>query len=152
MFHDSDWPGNIRELENRMARYVILGDEEAFRDEAAPPGADLCRLSSEKMGSIPFKRIAKQAVRQMERELILKVLQANHWNRRKAAQVLSISYRALIYKIREAGLSRRNNRKDFGSPAGARCRRVNRRLSRCESFRSGAFQGSVPSQNQLNLR
>jgi len=43
----------------------------------------------------------------MERSLILRVLQANHWNRRKAAAVLKISYRALLYKIREAGLPRK---------------------------------------------
>ena len=63
-------------------------------------------------GSIPLKSIAKQTIRDMERTLILRVLQANHWNRRKAAQQLAISYRALIYKIREAGLSQRHNRKD----------------------------------------
>jgi DNA-binding NtrC family response regulator len=40
----------------------------------------------------------------MERDLILKVLQENHWNRRKSAEVLKISYRALLYKVRQAGL------------------------------------------------
>ena len=47
----------------------------------------------------------------MEGNLILKALRENKWNRRKAAQALSISYRALIYKIREAGLSPKNHRK-----------------------------------------
>ena len=112
MFQDSDWPGNIRELENRVARYVILGSEEAFRTESAPPRPVSLPYAIPENGTIPLKRIAKQAVREMERELILKVLQANHWNRRKAAQQLAISYRALIYKIREAGLSQRHNRKE----------------------------------------
>jgi two-component system, NtrC family, response regulator AtoC len=112
MFQDSDWPGNIRELENRVARYVILGSEEAFRTETAPPRPVSLPFEITENGTIPLKRIAKQAVREMERELILKVLQANHWNRRKAAQQLAISYRALIYKIREAGLSQRHNRKE----------------------------------------
>jgi len=40
----------------------------------------------------------------MERNAIIDALQANHWNRRKAAEELKISYRALIYKIRDAGL------------------------------------------------
>ena len=62
-------------------------------------------------GIIPLKRIAKQAVREMEGSLILKALRENKWNRRKTAQALNISYRALIYKIREAGLSSKQNRK-----------------------------------------
>ena len=70
----------------------------------------------------------------MERDLILKVLQANHWNRRKTAQVLAISYRALIYKIREAGLSQRHNRKGVtpGAPDGdyaAAIRRIHSQAS-----------------------
>jgi two-component system, NtrC family, response regulator AtoC len=117
-FQDSEWPGNIRELENRVARYVILGGEDAFRNESAPARPALRPIQFSENGTIPLKRIAKQAVREMERDLILKVLQANHWNRRKTAQVLAISYRALIYKIREAGLSQRQNRKPAAGPAG----------------------------------
>jgi DNA-binding NtrC family response regulator len=51
-----------------------------------------------------LKSVAKEAIREMERNAILEALQANQWNRRKAAQSLRISYRALIYKIRDAGL------------------------------------------------
>jgi two-component system response regulator AtoC len=51
-----------------------------------------------------LKTIAKEAIREMERNAIIDALRANHWNRRKAAQELKISYRSLIYKIRDAGL------------------------------------------------
>src|SRR4029077_14092743 len=55
--------------------------------------------------------------RRMERDLILKVLQDNHWNRRKSAEVLKISYRALLYKVREAGLpAKRLQRKSDEGP------------------------------------
>jgi two-component system, NtrC family, response regulator AtoC len=113
-----DWPGNIRELENCLARYVILGSEDAFygdRPEKKP--ASLSYEASED-GKIPLKRIAQQVTRRMEHDLILKVLQANHWNRRKTAEVLKISYRALLYKVRQAGLpARRPQRKiDPSSP------------------------------------
>ncbi|MGH9686385.1 MAG: sigma-54 interaction domain-containing protein [Candidatus Acidiferrales bacterium] len=104
LLQGKDWRGNVRELENTIARYVILGSEDALFAErhdrmvskpffAAPTGA-----------SISLKHIAQQATRKVEHEVILKVLQANHWNRRKAAEVLKISYRALLYKVRQAGL------------------------------------------------
>ena len=51
-----------------------------------------------------LKRIAKDAIQEMEKNVILESLRANQWNRRKTAQALKISYRALIYKIRDAGL------------------------------------------------
>lgn len=99
-----NWPGNIRELENTVARYVLLGSEEAFCNETFRRRPLPANLPETEDGSIPLKRIAKEAMREMERELILRALQANHWNRRKTAGVLKISYRALIYKIRQAGL------------------------------------------------
>ena len=99
-----DWRGNIRELENCMARYVILGSEEAFFPEREDKKSDSVGYERSPDGNIPLKRISQQVTRRMERELILKVLQANHWNRRKTAEALKISYRALLYKVRQAGL------------------------------------------------
>ena len=103
------WPGNVRELENRVARFVIMGPDGL---QEKPNGAS--RFASAPPAPVaepwvPLKRVAKLAVRELERTIILKALQANHWNRRKAAEALQISYRALIYKIREAGLSSRRS-------------------------------------------
>jgi len=106
-----EWRGNIRELENLMARYVILGSLGALAPEPPARRSTVSSVGAGPGGTIPLKRIAKQAVREMEGNLILKALRENKWNRRKAAQALSISYRALIYKIREAGLAPRNSRK-----------------------------------------
>jgi two-component system, NtrC family, response regulator AtoC len=99
-----EWPGNVRELENCIARYVILGSEEAFRADGNEKKRLNLVFETNEDGNIPLKRIAQQVTRKMEHDLILKVLQENHWNRRKAAQVLKISYRALLYKVRQAGL------------------------------------------------
>ena len=119
LLQQREWPGNVRELENCLARYVILGSEEAFftdRDEKRPVTFSYETTTD---GNIPLKRIAQQVTRRMERDLILKVLQANHWNRRKAAEVLKISYRALLYKVRQAGLpAKRPQRKMGRDPEG----------------------------------
>ena len=106
-----EWRGNIRELENCVARYVILGSEEAFYTERVVKKEPEFSYEPTADGNIPLKRIAQQVTRRMERELILKVLQANHWNRRRTAEVLKISYRALLYKVRQAGLPAKRSRK-----------------------------------------
>jgi len=106
LLQQRDWPGNIRELENCLARYVVLGSEDAFyaepQNEEKKPFSVAYEVNED--GNIPLKRISQQVTRRMEHDLILRVLQANHWNRRKAAEVLKISYRALLYKVRQAGL------------------------------------------------
>jgi two-component system response regulator AtoC len=106
-----DWPGNVRELENCVARYVVLGSEEAFYVERTErkPYSFVYEASAD--GNIPLKAIAQQVTRRMEHDVILKVLQANHWNRRRAAEVLKISYRALLYKVRQAGLPAKRPRR-----------------------------------------
>ncbi|HLH08328.1 MAG TPA: sigma-54 dependent transcriptional regulator [Terriglobales bacterium] len=98
------WPGNVRELENLMRRYVILGSEEAILGEMSARRPDTLDLELPLDGPVSLKKITRQAVHELERKLIVRVLEANNWNRKKAARALGISYRALLYKIREAGL------------------------------------------------
>ncbi|HEY1939438.1 MAG TPA: sigma-54 dependent transcriptional regulator [Candidatus Angelobacter sp.] len=99
------WPGNIRQLENLIKRYVILGTEACISTDLAEPAPNTFDFEMPVEGPIALKKITNQAVRRLEREIILKVLQAHHWNRRRAAEALKISYRALLYKIQDAGLS-----------------------------------------------
>jgi two-component system response regulator AtoC len=98
------WPGNIRELENLVERYVILGSEDAVTAEILH--WEQTHLTSELPtdGPIHLKKITRQAVHDLEKKIILRVLEANRWNRKRAAVELKISYRALLYKIRQAGL------------------------------------------------
>ena len=98
------WPGNIRELENLIKRYVILGNEEVISSDLVAHQQEYSVLDINFDGPIALKTITRQATRELERKVILKVLQAHHWNRKQAARALSISYRALLYKIRDAGL------------------------------------------------
>ncbi len=98
------WPGNIRELENLVKRYVILGNEEVISSDLVTREQEMFNPDINFDGPISLKKLTRQAVRELERKVILKVLQANHWNRKQAARALSISYRALLYKIRDAGL------------------------------------------------
>jgi DNA-binding NtrC family response regulator len=68
------------------------------------------RKYADSTASISLKQRAKDAVRERERNLILEALQANQWNRRRTAETLKISYRTLIYKIRDAGFATRRSK------------------------------------------
>jgi two-component system, NtrC family, response regulator AtoC len=98
------WPGNIRELENMAKRYVVMGGKEhvlsAIRqpEEFRPLLPDVIDLTT------PLRIQTKRAIQHLESQIILGVLEAHKWNRRKTAQSLDISYRALLYKIKEGGL------------------------------------------------
>jgi two-component system, NtrC family, response regulator AtoC len=98
------WPGNIRQLENAMKRYVVLGTEDAILSELVEHQSDVFRFTIPPGEQISLKEISKQAARQVERKVILKVVEANGWNRRRAAKLLNISYRALLYKLKEVGI------------------------------------------------
>src|SRR5277367_3609712 len=99
-----DWPGNVRELSNGIARFVLIGKEatSAMQQTTKPSLASNAPMNGAE--SIQLKHLAKDAIREMERNVILEALRAHQWNRRKTAQALKISYRSLIYKIHEAGL------------------------------------------------
>jgi two-component system response regulator AtoC len=94
------WPGNIRELETAMKKVVALGDEEAVMSDLAAQVA-LTRLENGADGSISLKQAARAASRHAEKELILRVLARTQWNRKRAARELQISYKALLYKLKQ---------------------------------------------------
>jgi transcriptional regulator with PAS, ATPase and Fis domain len=106
------WPGNLCELENCIARVIILGDEEAIGEELRRQAA----LTNAFDGQ-PERR-AKSVSRQAAAEaVILQVLQGNRWNQRKTAGDLKRTYRSLLYRLRSAGiLQRPRRRKGFLRP------------------------------------
>jgi len=98
-----NWPGNIRELENVTKKIVALGDPTmALGDLRAAP-ATLPR-SSETLRFSPLKAAARAASRRTEKELILQALERTRWNRKRAARELQISYKSLLYKIKQIGV------------------------------------------------
>jgi two-component system response regulator AtoC len=101
--HEHNWPGNIRELENSMKKLVVLGDERMAVADLGP-AAEEAQLQGNGSSGISLKEAARAASRQAERELILKVLGRTRWNRKRAALELKISYKALLYKLKQIGL------------------------------------------------
>jgi two-component system, NtrC family, response regulator AtoC len=104
---NSSWPGNVRELSNGMARHVLIGPEATLGQASIPERSTARSPIRASVGEVPLKRIAKAAIQELERNVILESLREHQWNRRKTAAALQISYRALIYKIRDAGLTSR---------------------------------------------
>ncbi len=99
------WPGNIRQLENLIRSYVLIGSEEALVAEMMPePARGGITTDIDLSEPVSLKNITKQATHDLERQIILKVLQANSWNRQKTAKWLQISYRSLLYKLSEVGM------------------------------------------------
>jgi len=110
------WPGNIRELENLVKRYVILGSEDVINLESIEGRAALPESHVVSGNVLSLKKVTREAMRELESKIIVKALQANNWNRRRAASALEISYRALLYKLKEAGLPTRGGRRS--APSG----------------------------------
>jgi two-component system response regulator AtoC len=100
---EHSWPGNLRELEDVMKKIVALGSEETILSELRH-GNGRARNGNGNGESVSLKEAARAASRSAERELILKVLTRTHWNRKRAAQELQISYKALLYKLKQIRL------------------------------------------------
>lgn len=103
-----DWPGNVRELENFARQVVLLGDTRGIPD--FPQGESHSR--QENGTAISLKDAAREASRRAERDLILKTLARTRWNRKRAAQELMISYKALLYKLKDISIDAPQNLED----------------------------------------
>ena len=99
------WPGNVRELENALERALVLSEGEEIGPEALP---DELRSARPPAGPPPApaegELSVKKAQRALEAELIRKALERTAGNRTRAAELLELSPRALLYKIREYGI------------------------------------------------
>ena len=115
-FLQHDWSGNVREMENVIQRIIVLGNEKVILDELA---------SVNKKESSPavakthphkkwpsLKEVHREAIIKAECEVIRNALQMTNWNRKKAADLLNISYKALLYKIKECGIGQQNALQD----------------------------------------
>jgi two-component system response regulator AtoC len=97
-----DWPGNIRELENLARRMVALGDARLPLSDLRVRSVHRVQTTNADRGS-SLKTAARAASRQRERELILEALEHTKWNRKRAAEELQVSYKALLYKLKQIG-------------------------------------------------
>ena len=117
LFATYDWPGNVRELENMVKRIVVLGDEQAAHEviarrqstvparpqpEASAVAAAAASAQADGASRLTsLKDIGRTAAREAERVAILDMLERTRWNRKEAAEILGISYKALLYKIKD---------------------------------------------------
>ncbi len=107
------WPGNVRQLENLAKRYIILNDEELIVNDLATPaksdqgskhGTD---VQTNSQPSIDLKSLLRGLKGEAEKEAIYNALEQTNWHRKEAARLLKISYKALLYKVRQYGIDQR---------------------------------------------
>src|ERR1700689_5426308 len=102
------WPGNLRELENFVKRYVILEDDEGSFRELLEMTGQQQRLTPREASPVPKEMGLKALVRglkdEAEMEAIADALEKTNWGRKDAAKMVGISYKALLYKMRQFNL------------------------------------------------
>lgn len=96
------WPGNLRELENFVKRFLVLGDEQIMLNELMPSCVRYVESADPTIGGL--KRMSRSVKDDAEAMAIAKALEATRWNRKQAASQLQISYKALLYKIKQFNL------------------------------------------------
>ncbi|KPL01131.1 MAG: hypothetical protein AMJ91_01215 [candidate division Zixibacteria bacterium SM23_73_3] len=106
LLQNFDWPGNVRQLENIIKQIVVREDENVALDTIKRHSGELTSPSlsvnsASDLKSFSLKKRVGTAVAAEEKALITQALDKTNWNRRKAAQLLEISYRSLLYKIKE---------------------------------------------------
>jgi two-component system, NtrC family, response regulator AtoC len=119
-----EWPGNVRQLENAVKRYLILPDmnvnlselkDQTLSSATAPAAA------KPKEDNMSLKDVGTRAAEQAEKELVLRVLEETSWNRKQAARRLNICYKALLNKLKRWQIDNRHNfQSSFAKPAAGK--------------------------------
>ena len=100
------WSGNVRELENTIRRMVVLTEgEQAFAVSLARRRNGHATAAAAPIASESLREIARRAARAAERQALVEVLDRVHWNRAEASRILKVSYKTLLNKIAECGLT-----------------------------------------------
>jgi two-component system response regulator AtoC len=115
-----DWPGNIRQLENALKRYLILPDMNMNVSELKDQQGNVASAPAKpKEDNMSLKDVATRAAEHAEKELVLRVLEETSWNRKQAARRLNICYKALLNKLKRWQI---DNRHGMGAPRPAQGR------------------------------
>jgi two-component system, NtrC family, response regulator AtoC len=115
------WPGNLRELENMIKRYLVLGDEKGIIDELSPwqNTSSFASIGEDAGVNGGLKHLVRNLKGGAESAAIAQTLEGTGWNRKAAASDLQISYKALLYKIKQYNLSPPNKRQTFNQAQSA---------------------------------
>jgi two-component system response regulator AtoC len=124
-FYRYDWPGNIRQLENAMKRFLILPDismtlaelKEPVQVAAVGAAAAVVTPIWTREDKMSLKDVGSRAAEQAERELVLRVLEETAWNRKQAARRLNICYKALLNKLKRWQIDNRHRMASLIQPA-----------------------------------